>query len=472
MSRIIRIGTIVASVLVVAVMLFAVFAVMTPRPATNSGVVASLAQGGATSAPAVACGEVPVPLHSVGAYAVLASSTVTSTGATALTGNLGLSPGTSVTGFPPGTITGLMNVTSPAAAGAEANLTLAFNNASARSNCAVSVAGNIGGETLTPGLYKSTSSLAISSGDLTLSGGGNPNGVFIFQIASTLTTTSGRAVILSDGAQAGNVFWEAGSSVTLGTTSTMMGTVMAADSLSMLTGSTLDGRALAVTGGVSLEGSTIVVPTTTSPTTYPVTFTESGLPAATSWSVALAGSLVSSTTTTVAFGVLTGTYGYTVTVLGFIATPGWGNVTVGTTPVNQAITCVAGVAGTFAVNFTETGLPTGTGWSVTMNGVLTNSVSLTTGFQVGSGTYGYTTGQVSNYTSSPSSGSVTVNGADQSPPITYTSTGSSNGTTSPPGNGNGTGSGLSSTDLALIAVGVVVAAAVIVGAVMLARRSK
>jgi len=255
MSRNERVGMVAVSAVVVVALLVGAFALIVPLSLGASGAPNSqVASSGALDQfhTAGTCGQVPVPLHSAGSYAVLASSTVTSTGATAITGDLGLSPGTSVTGFPPGTITGIKNVTTPGAAGAEANLTIAYNNASARSNCAVSVAGNIGGQTLTPGLYKSTSSLAISSGDLTLSGGGNPNGVFIFQVASAFTTTSGRTVILSNGAQAGNVFWQIGSSATIGTTSTVQGTIMAHDSISMLTGSVLDGRAMAETGEVSL----------------------------------------------------------------------------------------------------------------------------------------------------------------------------------------------------------------------------
>ncbi|MGA8537629.1 MAG: ice-binding family protein [Thermoplasmata archaeon] len=379
-----------------------------------------------------------------------------------------MSPGTSVTGFPPGVITGTKNVTTPGAAGAEANLTIAYNNASARSNCAVTVAGNIGGQTLTPGLYKSTSSLAISSGDLTLSGGGNPNGVFIFQVASALTTTSGRAVILSDGAQAGNVFWQIGSSATLGTTSVMKGTVMAHDSISMLTGSTLDGRAMVQTGEVSLAGSTIVVPTVASSTTYPVTFTESGLPAATSWSVTFGGILTSSATSTVVFDVVSGTYGYSVTVAGYVATPSSGDVTVSGAAANQAIACSAAVSGSFDVTFTESGLPAGTSWSVTLNQVTTSSTTSTAGFTaVAGGTYTYAVGVVSNYTASPSTGSVTVNGASSNQTISFTSQGGGGGG----GSGGGTYGGIPTWGWVAIGVAIIVAAAVGAGIAM-KRRSK
>jgi type VI secretion system secreted protein VgrG len=391
-------------------MLFAALAAMAPFAAGTP----------ATAGPAAVCGQVPVPLSSASSYAVLASTTVTSTGPSHLTGDLGLWPGTSVTGFPPATITGDKNVTTPPAKWAVANLTVAYNNASGRTNCPVAVAGNIGGQTLTPGLYKSTSSLAISSGDLTLSGGGNPHGVFIFQVASTLTTTSGRTVILSNGAQASNVFWEIGSSATLGTTSVMQGTVMAHDSISMLSGSTLDGRALVQTGEVSLQDTTITVPTTTSMSTYPVTFTESGLPAATSWSVTFGGVQGSSTTTTIGFTAVSGTYPFAINLAGYIATPASGKVTVNGAAAGKSISFTAGAAGTYNITFTESGLTSGTSWSVTCNGVLNTSTTTTIGFTVLSGTYAYTVGVVGNYTAGPTAGSVTVNGAATGQAISFT----------------------------------------------------
>src|SRR5207249_1366870 len=115
-----------------------------------------------------AAGQAPVALGSASTFAVLGASTVTSTGATTVNGNLGLSPGTAVTGFPPGTVNGTIHAGDPAAAQAQLDLTTAYNDAAGRTVGAITVAGNLGGQTLTPGLYKSTSSLEISSGDLTL----------------------------------------------------------------------------------------------------------------------------------------------------------------------------------------------------------------------------------------------------------------------------------------------------------------
>lgn len=207
-----------------------------------------------------AASQAPVVLGAAGNFAVLAGSTVTSTGASQVTGDLGVSPGTAVTGFPPGTVNGTIHAGDPAAAQAIADLTTAIGDAAGRTVGPVSVAGNIGGQTLTPGLYASTSSLAISSGDLTLDAQGNANAVFIFQIASSLTTTSGRQVILAGGAQSSNIFWQVGSSATIGTNSVFKGTIMALQSITLATGATLDGRALAEIAGVTLQGNTITKP--------------------------------------------------------------------------------------------------------------------------------------------------------------------------------------------------------------------
>lgn len=191
--------------------------------------------------------------------AILAGSAITSTGATVITGDLGLSPGTSIGGFPPGILNGTQHINDEIATQAKLDLTTAYNDAAGRTSTdIVTLSGNIGGLTLTPGLYKSTSSLAVSSGDVTFDAKGNADAVFIIQIASTLTTTSGRKVILSGGAKASNIFWQVGTSATFGTTSVFKGTIMAMQSITFNTGATLDGKALARTGGITLAGNTIV----------------------------------------------------------------------------------------------------------------------------------------------------------------------------------------------------------------------
>jgi hypothetical protein len=209
----------------------------------------------------------PVPLRSAWAFAVLAGSTVTNTGPTIVNGDLGVSPGTAVTGIAgilpggPGTVNGTIFVSpDPTVAQAKADLTTAYLDAAGRTVGAVTVAGNLGGQTLTPGLYKSTSSLEISSGDLTLDALGNADAVFIFQMASTLTTTIGRQVILSGSAKPGNIYWQVGSSATLGTNSVFKGNLLVQESITMTTGATLDGRALTQTGAVTLDSNTITRP--------------------------------------------------------------------------------------------------------------------------------------------------------------------------------------------------------------------
>ena len=208
-----------------------------------------------------ACGQLPVGLGTASNFVVLAGSTVANIGLTSITGDVGVSPGTAITGFGPGIIVGAQHAADPTAAAGIADLTIAYNDAAGRTLCPVSKSGNLGGQTLTPGLYKSTSDLAITSGDLTLDAQGDSNAVFIFQMASTLTTTAGRQVILANGAKSANVFWQVGTSATLGTTSAFQGTIMADQAITLVTGATLNGRALARIAGVSLDGSTIVKPT-------------------------------------------------------------------------------------------------------------------------------------------------------------------------------------------------------------------
>src|SRR5438093_2251525 len=189
---------------------------------------------------ATPAGQAPVALGAATTFAVLAGSTVTSTGATIVNGDLGLSPGTAVTGFPPETINGTIHAGDPAAALAQLALTTAYNNAAGPTVGAILVAGNLAGKTLTPGRDTSTASLEIPSGDLTLDAQGDANAVFIFQMASTLTTTAARQVILSGGARAANVFWQVGSSATLGTGSVFRGNILALASITVTSGAAVE----------------------------------------------------------------------------------------------------------------------------------------------------------------------------------------------------------------------------------------
>ncbi len=201
-----------------------------------------------------------VQLGSASNFAILAGSTVTSTGPSTVTGDVGIYPGNAITGFPPATLNGTLHLGDPVAQKAEQDLTTGFNDAVARANSPITVSGDLGGQTLAPGLYKSTSSLAVGSSDLTLDARGDANAVFIFQMASTLTVTTGRQVLLTNGAKAANVFWSVGSSATLGTFSSFVGNLLVSQSITMQTSAKLSGRALTQVGAVTLDSDTLVKP--------------------------------------------------------------------------------------------------------------------------------------------------------------------------------------------------------------------
>lgn len=212
----------------------------------------------------VAFAATAVDLGTAGSFAVLGGSTITNTGPTIVNGDLGLSPGTSVTGFPPGSVNGAQHITDAVAAQAEADLVTAYDAASGQSTGVTMVSGDLGGQTLIAGLYKSASSLGLT-GTLTLDAQGNPDSVFIFQLGSALTTASASKVNLVNGAQACNVFWQVGSSATLGTNSSFVGTIIAMSSVTVNTGSSIDGRVLARNGAVTLDTSPINRPTCAAP---------------------------------------------------------------------------------------------------------------------------------------------------------------------------------------------------------------
>jgi hypothetical protein len=209
-------------------------------------------------------------LASAANFAVLGSSTVTNSGNTVITGgNLGLYPGTSLVGFPPGVVVppGTIQLTTPAANQAELDARTAYTAYSTLPP-GTNVS-ELAGMVLTPGTYTSASSLDLSvGGTVTLSGNGN----FIFQVGSALTINTGATVLLTNGALAQNVFWAVGASATIGTSAVMVGDVVAQSSVSLGTGASLAGRAIGLTGAVTLLGNAITMPmTSTIPIPFPVT---------------------------------------------------------------------------------------------------------------------------------------------------------------------------------------------------------
>jgi hypothetical protein len=233
------------------------------RAATCGGigllVTLLLAAALATSAQAA-----PVGLGTAESFAVLGGSTVTNTGPSVISGDLGVSPGTAVTGFPPGTvIAGSVHANDAVAAQAQLDLTTAYNDAAGR-GATSTVSSDLAGRTLSAGVYKSATSLGLT-GDLTLDGQGDPNAVFVFQAGSTLTTASGSRVLLTGAAQACNVFWQVGSSATIGTATRFTGNILALTSISLTTGATINGRALARNGAVTLDTNTITRSTCATP---------------------------------------------------------------------------------------------------------------------------------------------------------------------------------------------------------------
>ncbi|GLY95411.1 ice-binding family protein [Actinoplanes sp. NBRC 103695] len=221
---------------------------------TIAAVVVALV--GVVRVPPASALETPVELGAAASFAVLAATTVTSTGATQVSGDVGVSPGTAVTGFnPTGTVSGgAIYPGVPPAGAAHAALATAYADAAARSPAALLASGNLGGQTIHPGLYASPDGTLGIAGTLTLDADGDPNAVFILRAATTLITeASNSSVALIDGAQACNVFWQVGSSATLGVSTSFVGTLMATTSVTVNSGAAVTGRILARDAAVTLD---------------------------------------------------------------------------------------------------------------------------------------------------------------------------------------------------------------------------
>jgi hypothetical protein len=216
----------------------------------RAGIV--LAVGCAFAAVPVAAQAAPVNLATASPFVVLGGSTVTNTGPSVLNGDLGVAPGTALVGFGlPATVNGATHANDGVARNAQSDLTTAYNVAAGQPTTATLTGTNLGNRQLNPGTYRYATSAQLT-GALVLNAHGNPNAQFVFKIGSTLTTASASSVVLVNGASPCNVFWQIGSSATLGSTTAFKGNLMALSSISVNNGVTVQGRLLARNGAVTL----------------------------------------------------------------------------------------------------------------------------------------------------------------------------------------------------------------------------
>ena len=218
----------------------------TVRACNGSGMICGFATVIVANSPPVG-----PSLGAAATYGILAGSTVTCAGAPGtINADVGVSPGSTTTGFPPCTITGATHLADATSANAQVSLTSAYN-ALAGLACGTTITADLGGTTLAPGVYCAASSVGVT-GTVTLNGQGNSSSLFVIQVGSTLTTGTGANIALSNGAQAKNVYWQVGASATLGTGTTFRGNIVALTSITLVDNATMLGRALARNGAVSL----------------------------------------------------------------------------------------------------------------------------------------------------------------------------------------------------------------------------
>jgi LPXTG-motif cell wall-anchored protein len=238
------------------------------------GIALILAISAMAGSAANAVGPTTVGLGTATSFAVLAGSAISNTGSSVINGNIGSYPTTTITGFPPGIVNGTNHAGDAVTQGAKTDLTTAYNDAAGRTPV-TTVPTELGGTTLVAGVYSSAAGTFGITGNVTLNGQGDPNSVFIFKMASTLTTATGSSVTLIGSAQSCNVFWQVGSSATLGGSTTFRGTILALTSITLVTSTTVDGRVLARNGAVTLDTNTIT------PSTCAAAATATPTPAAT-----------------------------------------------------------------------------------------------------------------------------------------------------------------------------------------------
>ncbi len=222
---------------------------------TLAGIFLAMA---AVGMPNQASAQLVVDLGSAADFAVLAGSGITNTGPTVINGDVGSFPTATITGFGSVTLNGTNHSGDAITQAAKGDLLDAYNDVAGRTpDILFGPIFDMGGMTLESGVYNGSSSLGVT-GILTLDAMGDPNAVWIFQAGSTLVTATGSEILLINGAQASNVFWQVGSSATLGTGSDFSGTILAQTSITLETGAVLEGRALALDGAVTLDTNVIV----------------------------------------------------------------------------------------------------------------------------------------------------------------------------------------------------------------------
>jgi Ice-binding-like/Bacterial Ig-like domain (group 3) len=307
---------------------------------------------GVLKPPIASAATAAVSLGTAADFAVLAGSTITNTGPSVITGDLGLSPGTAITGTPPGQINGTVHAADATAAQAKSDLAAAYDDAAARPATAT-VPVELGGTTRTPGVYDSPAGTFGITGTVTLDAQGDTNAVFIFKAASTLITASASSVNLVNGARASNVFWQVGSSATLGTYSILRGNVMALASITVTTGVTIDGRVLARTAAVTLDTDTISRPTgVQQPIATTTVLTTAVNPTAVGQAATFTATVTTSTGSTTPTGLVVFVDGST--LLGTVALDGTGHAVFTTSALPQGLHIVRaaylGSAGFLASN--------------------------------------------------------------------------------------------------------------------------
>lgn len=236
-----------------------------PRLTSLRHLIPAISVSAALFLPFQLAGAATVDLGSAASFAILAGTGITTTGTTTITGDIGSFPTPAMTGFVVISLSGSIHHADAVAQNAQISLSSAYTDAATRTPIvSFGPVANLSGMTLLPGVYNGSSSLEFS-GTLTLDAAGDPDAFWIFQAGSTLGTASDSSIRLINGADPCSIFWQVGSSATLGTNSYFAGTIMALASITLNTGTTIDGRALALNGAVTMDSAFIVAPACSTP---------------------------------------------------------------------------------------------------------------------------------------------------------------------------------------------------------------